>query len=190
MRQADRLAAVGRLSANMAPRDPEPLASISGAVEALARDLPPTKPGANSSRSCSESRPASIRSWRLSGVCAPGADGAARDQHGGDLDEVLLLIEHRSLPANLKVAREYGDTLANHARNPQRLPPGDLGISASNAVQAMRGWGELRVGAAFSLACSAAGSAPDLHRRHRPRAIAERRPPPYLRAVLLDQAGG
>ena len=41
MRQADRLATVGRLSANMAHEIRNPLASISGAVEALAEDLPP-----------------------------------------------------------------------------------------------------------------------------------------------------
>ncbi len=40
MRQADRLAAVGRLSANMAHEIRNPLASISGAVQMLVKDLP------------------------------------------------------------------------------------------------------------------------------------------------------
>ena len=30
------------------------------------------------------------------------------------LDEVLLLIEHRSLPHNLKIVREYGESLVAH----------------------------------------------------------------------------
>ena len=61
------------------------------------------------------------------------------------LDEVLLLIEHRSLPANLKVAREYGDTLATRA-DPQRLRKAIWNLCI-NAVQAMTDGGELRVGA-------------------------------------------
>jgi two-component system sensor histidine kinase HydH len=61
------------------------------------------------------------------------------------LDEVLLLIEHRALPANLKVSREYGETLPARA-DPQRLRQAVWNLCL-NAVQAMPDGGELRVGA-------------------------------------------
>jgi two-component system sensor histidine kinase HydH len=60
-------------------------------------------------------------------------------------DEVLLLIEHRALPSNLKVSREYGETLPTRA-DPQRLRQAAWNLCL-NAVQAMPDGGELRVGA-------------------------------------------
>src|SRR6185369_13115954 len=112
MRQADRLAAVGRLSANMAHEIRNPLASISGAVEALAKDLPPDH---------TRSQLVEIvlrESARLNQIVGdfleyarPAPMAPIEINMAEILDEVLLLIEHRSLPANLKVAREYGDAL-------------------------------------------------------------------------------
>jgi len=146
MRQADRLAAVGRLSANMAHEIRNPLASISGAVEALARDLP-----ADHTRS--QLVEIVLReSARLNQIVGdfleyarPAPMAPIEINMAEILDEVLLLIEHRTLPANLKVAREYGDALPTRA-DPQRLRQAIWNLCL-NAVQAMPDGGELRVGA-------------------------------------------
>jgi two-component system sensor histidine kinase PilS (NtrC family) len=146
MRQADRLAAVGRLSANMAHEIRNPLASISGAVEALARDLPPDN---------TRSQLVEIvlrESARLNQIVGdfleyarPAPMAAIEINMAEIFDEVLLLIEHRTLPANLKVSREYGETLPTRA-DPQRLRQAVWNLCL-NAVQAMPDGGELRVGA-------------------------------------------
>jgi two-component system sensor histidine kinase PilS (NtrC family) len=146
MRQADRLAAVGRLSANMAHEIRNPLASISGAVEALARDLPVDH---------TRSQLVEIvlrESARLNQIVGdfleyarPAPMAPIEINMAEILDEVLLLIEHRSLPANLKVVREYGDSLPTRA-DPQRLRQAVWNLCL-NAVQAMPEGGELRVGA-------------------------------------------
>jgi two-component system sensor histidine kinase PilS (NtrC family) len=146
MRQADRLAAVGRLSANMAHEIRNPLASISGAVEALARDLPPDH---------TRSQLVEIvlrESARLNQIVGdfleyarPAPMAPIEINMAEILDEVLLLIEHRTLPANLKVVREYGDALPTRA-DPQRLRQAIWNLCL-NAVQAMPEGGELRVGA-------------------------------------------
>ena len=62
------------------------------------------------------------------------------------LDEVLLLIEHRSLPANLKVAREYGDTLRD-PRGSAAAPAGDL-ESLPQRGTGDAGWGRAPGGCA------------------------------------------
>jgi two-component system sensor histidine kinase PilS (NtrC family) len=146
MRQADRLAAVGRLSANMAHEIRNPLASISGAVEALARDLPPDN---------TRSQLVEIvlrESARLNQIVGdfleyarPAPMAAIEINMAEIFDEVLLLIEHRTLPANLKVSRQYGESLPTRA-DPQRLRQAVWNLCL-NAVQAMPDGGELRVGA-------------------------------------------
>lgn len=146
MRQADRLAAVGRLSANMAHEIRNPLASISGAVEALARDLPadPTR-----SQLVEIVLRESARLNQIVGdfleYARPAPMAPIEINMAEILDEVLLLIEHRTLPANLKVVREYGDALPTRA-DPQRLRQAIWNLCL-NAVQAMPDGGELRVGA-------------------------------------------
>lgn len=146
VRQADRLAAVGRLSANMAHEIRNPLASISGAVEALARDLPadPTR-----SQLVEIVLRESARLNQIVGdfleYARPAPMAPIEINMAEILDEVLLLIEHRTLPANLKVAREYGDALPTLV-DPQRLRQAVWNLCL-NAVQAMPDGGELRVGA-------------------------------------------
>jgi two-component system sensor histidine kinase PilS (NtrC family) len=121
MRQADRLATVGRLSANMAHEIRNPLASISGAVEALAKELPPDE---RRNRLVEIVLRESGRLNALVGDFLEYARPAPMTPIEVDmaqlLDEVLLLIEHRSLPPNLKIFREFG--LALSARvDPQQM---------------------------------------------------------------------
>jgi len=146
MRQADRLATVGRLSANMAHEIRNPLASISGAVEALAKDLP---------RDAQRDRLVEIvlrESGRLNELVrdfleyARPAPMAPLDVDIAQLlDDVLLLLEHRSLPDNLKIVREYGLSLPARV-DPQQMRQAIWNLCL-NAVQAMPdGGGEIRVG--------------------------------------------
>ena len=145
MRQADRLATVGRLSANMAHEIRNPLASISGAVEALAKELPPDE---------GRDRLVEIvlkESERLNHIVAAFLEYARPapltplDVNLIEiLDEVLLLIEHRSLPANLKIIREYPESLPARV-DPQQMRQAIWNLCL-NAVQAMPDGGEVRVG--------------------------------------------
>ena len=62
------------------------------------------------------------------------------------LDEVLLLIEHRSLPPDLKIIHEYGLTLTAHV-DPQHMRQAIWNLCL-NAVQSIPdAGGEIRVGA-------------------------------------------
>jgi two-component system sensor histidine kinase HydH len=60
------------------------------------------------------------------------------------LAEVVLLLEHRPLPADLKVVREFGDALPACV-DPQQLRQAVWNLCI-NAVQAMPDGGELRLG--------------------------------------------
>jgi two-component system sensor histidine kinase PilS (NtrC family) len=148
MRQADRLAAVGRLSANMAHEIRNPLASISGAVEALAKELPPDE---------TRNRLVEIvlrESGRLNDLVGdflayarPAPLAPIEIDMAELLDEVLLLIEHRSLPPNLKIVREYGEALTACV-DPQQMRQAIWNLCL-NAVQSIpEAGGEIRVGAA------------------------------------------
>jgi two-component system sensor histidine kinase PilS (NtrC family) len=145
MRQADRLATVGRLSANMAHEIRNPVASISGAVEALAKDLPPDE-GRN--RLVEIVLRESERLDHIVGSFLDYARPAPLTPIDVDLaqilDEVLLLIEHRSLPANLKIIREYAESLPARV-DPQQMRQAIWNLCL-NAVQAMPDGGEMRVG--------------------------------------------
>jgi two-component system sensor histidine kinase PilS (NtrC family) len=146
MRQADRLAAVGRLSANMAHEIRNPLASISGALQMLVKDLP-----ADGMRR----RLVEIvlkESGRLNALVGdfleyarPAPLAAIPVDMAQLFDEVLLLIEHQSAPFSLKIVREYGDSPVACV-DPQQMRQA-LWNLCLNAVQAMPdGAGEIRVG--------------------------------------------
>jgi two-component system sensor histidine kinase PilS (NtrC family) len=146
MRQADRLATLGRLSANIAHEIRNPLASMSGAIEVLAKELPQD---AGSGRLVeivlreSERLNRIIRDFLEYARPAPLA--LLHVNLAEILDEVLLLLEHRSPAANIKVIREYGDTLPVRA-DPQQLRQAIWNLCI-NAVQSMPDGGEVRVGA-------------------------------------------
>ncbi|HUO65824.1 MAG TPA: ATP-binding protein [Terriglobales bacterium] len=145
VRQADRLATIGRLAANIAHEIRNPLASLSGAIEALVRELPPD-PG--------RERLVEIvlrESDRLNRIirdfleyARPAPMTTHRVNLADLLEEVVLLLEHRSLPADLKVVREFGDTLPACV-DPQQLRQAVWNLCI-NAVQAMPDGGELRLG--------------------------------------------
>jgi two-component system sensor histidine kinase PilS (NtrC family) len=145
VRQADRLATIGRLSANIAHEIRNPLASLSGAIEALVRELP-----ADSGRDRlveivlreSERLNRIIRDFLEYARPAPMASQAV--DLADLLEEVVLLVEHRSLPPELKVIREYGEHLPARV-DPQQLRQAIWNLCI-NAVQAMPDGGELRVG--------------------------------------------
>src|SRR5262245_10640523 len=146
MRQADRLATVGRLAANMAHEIRNPLASISGAVQMLVKDLPSD---ATRGRLVEIVLKESGRLNDLVGDFLEYARPAPMAPVAVDMaeliDEVLLLIEHRSLPPNLKIIREYGESLIANV-DPQQMRQTIWNLCL-NAVQATPDdGGEIRIG--------------------------------------------
>lgn len=146
MRQADRLATIGRLAANIAHEIRNPLASLSGAIEVLARELP---------REGTNDRLVQIvlrESDRLNRIITEFLEYARpAPLHplpvnvGEVLDEVLLLLEHRALPPDLKVVREY-DGAVTALVDPQHFRQAIWNL-CTNALEAMPEGGELRIGA-------------------------------------------
>ncbi len=148
VREADRLAAIGRLAANIAHEIRNPLASLSGAIEVLARDLP---------RDDTRERLVEIalrESDRLNQIITeflryarPSPPHRQPVNMAGILDEVLLLLQQRPLPDSLKIARECPDSLPVHL-DPQQMKQAIWNLCL-NAAEAMPEGGELRVSAAL-----------------------------------------
>src|SRR6267142_603107 len=144
LRQADRLAALGRMSANIAHEIRNPLASLTGAIEVL-----------ESSGAAGEVRERLAQivlkeSGRLNGIlrdfleyARPAPLARVRVNVVESIDEVLLLLEHRAAPGTLKIAREFPPSLEWVADAQQfRQAVWNLCL---NAVEAMPDGGELRV---------------------------------------------
>jgi two-component system sensor histidine kinase PilS (NtrC family) len=147
MRQADRLASLGRMSANIAHEIRNPLASMTGAIEALT---------ANSSVAHDDrARLTEIvmrESDRLNGILSdflayarPRPLSVERIDVAGVLEEVLMLLEHRPLPPNVKAVRMFEAPLWAYA-DPNALRQA-LWNLCLNALDAMPDGGELTVGA-------------------------------------------
>jgi two-component system, NtrC family, sensor histidine kinase PilS len=145
VRQADRLAAVGRLAANMAHEIRNPLASISGAVEALAKEMPAE---GRQHRLVEIVLRESARLNELVGdfldYARPAPPAPIEVNLAHLLDEVLVLIEHRSLPSNLKIVREYTLNLVGRV-DPQQMRQAIWNLCL-NAVQASGAGGEIHLG--------------------------------------------
>lgn len=147
VRQADRLATLGRMAVNIAHEIRNPLASLTGAIEALTGHL-----GAGEERE----RLVQIvtrESDRLNRILTAFLEYARPvplrlqpTNMAEVIDEVLTLIEHRDLPASLKIARDFPTSL------PWRVDAQQLRQAlwnlCLNALEAMPDGGELRVGAA------------------------------------------
>jgi signal transduction histidine kinase len=147
MRQADRLATIGRLSANIAHEIRNPLASLSGAIEALA------------SEECSGEARVRLsaivlrESDRLNQIirdflsyARPAPLDVRRLDVAEVLDEVLILLEHRSEPGRVKIVRELPPGLVWEVDSQQlRQAVWNLCLNALEATPE----GELRLRAAI-----------------------------------------
>jgi two-component system sensor histidine kinase PilS (NtrC family) len=143
-RQADRLATLGRMATNIAHEIRNPLASLSGAVEAL------TGGGASGEERERLNQIVARESDRLNGIIgnfleyarpAPLTIGSV--DVADALEEVLLLLQHRELPPGLKIVREFPPRLDWRADTQQLREA--LWNLCLNAVEAMPAGGELRV---------------------------------------------
>jgi two-component system sensor histidine kinase PilS (NtrC family) len=145
MRQADRLASLGRVSANIAHELRNPLASLTGAIEAL---------GAGTSLGEEERQRLTAivlrESDRLNGIIGdfltfarPAPLDRARVDVNALIEEVLLLLEHGPLPANVKLVRAFPEALCADLDGGQLRQA--LWNLVLNAAQAMPTGGELTV---------------------------------------------
>lgn len=144
LRHADRLATLGRMSANIAHEIRNPLASLTGAIEVLASQGPAGE---------LRERLANIvlkESARLNAIlrdfleyARPAPLARARVNVCETIDEVLVLLEHRATPGALKVMRELPTALMWEV-DPQQFRQAVWNLCL-NAVQAMPDGGELRV---------------------------------------------
>jgi two-component system, NtrC family, sensor histidine kinase PilS len=146
MRQADRLATLGRMSANIAHEIRNPLASLTGAIEVL------TSPNTAEDARERLSQIVARESERLNHIiknfleyARPAPLSIVTFDVAAAAEEVLLLLEHRASEGSLKVIREF---------RPSLLWPVDaqqfrqiLWNLCLNAVEAMPEGGELRVAA-------------------------------------------
>jgi two-component system sensor histidine kinase PilS (NtrC family) len=147
MRLADRLASLGRMAANIAHEIRNPLASLSGAIEALT---------AQATDDDDRGRLSGIvlrESDRLNQIIknfleyARPAPLTTTSVNVADLvDEVLVLLEHGSLPATIKIGRDFPAVLPWSVDAPQFRQA--LWNLCRNAVEAMSDGGELAVSAA------------------------------------------
>jgi len=148
MRQADRLATLGRMAANIAHEIRNPLASLTGAIEVLAG---PTTAGDARDRL---SQIVMRESERLNQIiknfleyARPAPLSIAAFDVAVAAEEVLLLLEHRASPgSSLKVIREFAPSIPwpVDAQQFRQI----LWNLCLNAVEAMPEGGELRVAAA------------------------------------------
>ena len=149
LRHADRLATLGRMSANIAHEIRNPLASLTGAIEVLVSQGPAGELRerlANIVLKESARLNAILRDFLEYARPAPLARAAVNVCE--IIDEVLVLLEHRAAPGTLKIMRDLPPSLEWEV-DPQQFRQviWNLGL---NAIQAMPDGGELRVSAAIA----------------------------------------
>jgi len=146
MRQADRLATLGRMAANIAHEIRNPLASLTGAIEVL------TSSAAASDAQERLSQIVLRESERLNQIITnfleyarPAPLALEMVDVADVLEGVLFLLEHRAASGGLKIVRAFSAPLVWRV-DPQRFRQ-VLWNLCLNAVEAMPEGGELRVGA-------------------------------------------
>jgi two-component system sensor histidine kinase PilS (NtrC family) len=145
MRHADRLASLGRMAANVAHEIRNPLASMTGAIEALGTGSPLT-----STQRDTLTDVVLRESTRLNRIvedflsyARPSPLARERVDVAALVDEVLMLLEHRPLPPGIKLVRDFEAPLWAHG-DPNALRQVFWNL-ALNAVQAMPAGGELTI---------------------------------------------
>ncbi|MBI3637289.1 MAG: PAS domain S-box protein, partial [Candidatus Rokubacteria bacterium] len=143
MRQADRMAALGRMAANIAHEIRNPLASLTGAVEALDAG----SPGEERERLA---RIVSRESDRLNQIIKSFLEYARPEPLSLKpvdvveiVNDVLILLEHRPLPSAVAIARDLPPTLT-WSLDPDRFRQA-LWNLCLNGIEALADGGELRV---------------------------------------------
>jgi len=145
MQQADRLASLGRLSANIAHEIRNPLASMTGAIEALTSHADPGEREKLTAIVLRESARLNRIIGDFLAYARPSPLAAERTDIADVLEEVLTLLEHRPLPAEIKLVRAFeGPLEAAVDANALRQALWNLCL---NALDAMAAGGELTVGA-------------------------------------------
>src|SRR3989454_696795 len=141
MRQADRLATLGRLAANIAHEIRNPLASLTGAIEVL------TSTAAAGDARARLSQIVMRESERLNQIItnfleyARPAPLAVEAVHVADaLQGVLVLLEHRAPAAGLKILRGVSGPLVSRV-DPQRVRQGLWNLCPHAGAAPPRGGG-------------------------------------------------
>jgi len=144
IRQADRLAAIGRFGAGLAHEIRNPMGSIRGAVEVLRESLRPQ----GDDRRLME---IILRETdRLDGIITeflefsrPRNLARVETDLVGILEEILLLLSHQS-PTSVRIVREYGEPTVKASVDPGQIRQAVWNL-CRNALEAMPQGGELRV---------------------------------------------
>jgi two-component system sensor histidine kinase PilS (NtrC family) len=146
VREADRLATLGRMAANIAHEIRNPLASMAGAIEAL------TGEALTGNERGQLSEIVHRESARIDGIIREFLEYArpaplirTRLDVAILLREILVLVEHRPVPAPIRVVRDLPEALWWEV-DPQQLRQAVWNLCL-NALDAMPGGGELRVAA-------------------------------------------
>jgi two-component system sensor histidine kinase PilS (NtrC family) len=156
VRQADRLAAIGRLAAGLAHEIRNPIASIRGSIEVLRENLAPQ--GTDRQLMDIVLR----ESDRLDGTIAEFLEFSRPRQVQPELtdlgtlvEEVLILLSHQGA-AGVRIEKEFPDGTVKAVVDPTMVRQA-LWNLVRNAVESMPGGGTLRVSVAASPARDAEG---------------------------------
>jgi signal transduction histidine kinase len=147
MRHSDRLATLGRMSANIAHEIRNPLASMTGAIEALtaAGTLGPAERAKLTDIVLRESGRLNRIVSEFLAYARPAPLMLQRTDLAEILDDILVLLQHRPMPAHVKVTRAFEGPLSAD------VDPGTVRQAiwnlCLNALEAMPDGGELVVGA-------------------------------------------